>query len=431
MKAIIRPTPELAGDIRALPSKNYTTRYLLAAALAEGESVLIRPARSEDGEAMRRCLRELGADLREEGERLVVRGFGRNPRPVRELNAGNAGAVLRFLMAVAAFLPEVTFVNAYPESLGKRPHLDLIRALERMGVRVEHRDGRLPITVFGGRPKGGRIEVSGAVSSQYLSALLFVTPLLNEDSEIVVTGGLKSKVVVPQTLEVIGQAGVRIEASGDLLFYRVPGRQSYRPGVYEVQGDYPGSAAIMAAAAVTRSDVAIRGLPATSRQGERAAVDVLRKMGVAIEHEGDVVRVRGTGNLKGGEFDGDAFTDAVLALAAAAVFADGTTRFYNVENLRYKECDRITDFLAELRKAGADVEERRDEIIIHGRPKGVEGGAEIDAHYDHRVIMALSVVGLRSKNGLVIRDAQYVAKSYPEFFDHLRALGAAVELMED
>lgn len=431
MKAIIRPTHELVGDLQALPSKNYTTRYLLAAALADGESILIRPARSEDGEAMRRCLRELGADLREEGERLVVRGFGRRPRPVRELNAGNAGAVLRFLMAVAAFLPEVTFVNAYPESLGKRPHLDLIRALEQMGVRVEHRDGRLPITVFGGRPKGGRIEVSGAVSSQYLSALLFVAPLLDEDSEIVVTGGLKSKVVVPQTLEVIGQAGVRIEASDDLLFYRVPGRQSYRPGVYEVQGDYPGSAAIMAAAAVTRSDVVIRGLPATSRQGERAAVDVLRKMGVVIEHEGDVVRVRGTGSLKGGEFDGDAFTDAVLALAAAAVFADGTTRFYNVENLRYKECDRITDFLAELRKAGADVEERRDEIIVHGRPKGVEGGAEIDAHYDHRVVMALSVVGLRAKNGLVVRDAQYVAKSYPEFFDHLRALGAAVELMED
>jgi 3-phosphoshikimate 1-carboxyvinyltransferase len=101
-----------------------------------------------------------------------------------------------------------------------------------------------------------------------------------------------------------------------------------------------------------------------------------------------------------------------------------------VENLRYKECDRITDFLAELRKAGADVEERQSEIIVHGRPEGVEGGVEIDAHFDHRVIMALTVVGLRSKNGLIIRDAHHVAKSYPQYFDHLRSLGAHIDIAE-
>jgi 3-phosphoshikimate 1-carboxyvinyltransferase len=113
------------------------------------------------------------------------------------------------------------------------------------------------------------------------------------------------------------------------------------------------------------------------------------------------------------------------------VFAEGTSRFYNVENLRYKECDRITDYLNELRKAGADVEERQSEIIVHGRPEGVEGGVEIDAHVDHRVIMALTVVGLRSMQGLTIRDAQHVAKSYPNYFDHLRALGAQVQLIDD
>jgi 3-phosphoshikimate 1-carboxyvinyltransferase len=131
------------------------------------------------------------------------------------------------------------------------------------------------------------------------------------------------------------------------------------------------------------------------------------------------------------EFDGDTFTDAVLAMVAAAVFAEGTSRFYNVENLRYKECDRITDYLNELRKAGANVEERQAEIIVHGRPEGVEGGVEIEAHYDHRVIMALTVVGLRSKHGVVIKDAHHVAKSYPQYFDHLRALGAQVELVEE
>jgi 3-phosphoshikimate 1-carboxyvinyltransferase len=257
-----------------------------------------------------------------------------------------------------------------------------------------------------------------------------MTPLLREDSEIEVLNDLKSKVIVGQTLEVIEQAGVRIEASSDLMHYRIPGGQRYEAKKYVVQGDYPGSAAILAAAAVTNSDVKVLRLEENSRQGEKAVIDVLRAMGVNLTHKDGVVHVRGNSRLQAGEFDGDHFTDAVLAMVAAAVFAEGTSRFYNVENLRYKECDRITDFLNELRKSGADVEERQSEIIVHGRPQGVDGGVEIDSHIDHRVIMALTVVGLRSRQGLTIRDAHHVAKSYPHYFDHLRALGAGVELVQ-
>lgn len=428
MKAIVQPTPTLQGEINALSSKNYTTRYMLIGALAEGTSTIQYPAHSEDSDAMRRCIRDLGAELDENEERIIIKGFGRHPRPVKELNVGNAGAVLRFLMSTAAFCPEVTFVNTYPDSLGKRPHDDLIAALQQMNVQVEHRGGRLPITIRGGQPKGGRIQVSGSVSSQYLSSLLFMTPLLDEDSEIEVLHDLKSKVVVGQTLEVMRQAGIQVEAADDLMHFRIPGRQRYAAKEYVVQGDYPGSAAILAAASVTNSDVRVLRLEENSKQGERAVVDVLKAMQVPLTHENGVVHVKGNSRLKAGEFDGDTFTDGVLAMVAAAVFAEGTSRFYNVENLRYKECDRITDYLNELRKAGANVEERQSEIIVHGRPEGVEGGVEIDAHYDHRVIMALTVVGLRSKQGLTIRDAHHVAKSYPQYFDHLRSIGANVEL---
>lgn len=428
MNVRVKPAARLAGEIQALSSKNYTTRYMLAAALAEGESEIWHPAHSEDSDAMRRSLRALGAVLEETDGRMAIRGFGARPAAAKELDVGNAGAVLRFLMSVAALCPgDVTFPNKYPESLGKRPHLDLIRALEQMNVRVTHRDGRLPITIHGGAPRGGKIRVSGSVSSQYLSSLLFVTPLLAEDSEIEVLHDLKSKIVVGQTLEVLEQAGIRVEASDDLMHYRVPGRQRYEAKRYVVQGDYPGSAAILAAAAVTDSDVKVHRLLEDSKQGERAIVDVLRAMDVPLTHRDGTVHVRGNGRLKAIEFDGDHATDAVLAMVAAAVFAEGTSRFYNVENLRYKECDRITDFVAELRKAGADVEERQSEIIVHGKPEGVPGGVEIDAHFDHRVIMALTVVGLRSGEGLVIRDAHHVAKSYPHYFDDLRALGAEIE----
>ncbi|MUG64740.1 3-phosphoshikimate 1-carboxyvinyltransferase [Paenibacillus campinasensis] len=427
MDVIVRPTEKLSGEIGALSSKNYTTRYLLVAALAEGTSTIYYPAHSEDSDAMRRCIQDLGATIVEDDEKAVITGFGSAPRDVAELNVGNAGAVLRFLMGIAALSSEVKFVNTYPDSLGKRPHDDLIDALEQLGVQVEHHNGRLPITIRGGKPKGGRITVSGEVSSQYLSALLFLTPLLPEDSEITVTGDLKSKVVVGQTLEVLAQAGITIEAADDYTSFRVPGQQSYKAQVYTVQGDYPGSAAVLAAAAVTQSDVTIRNLSEDSKQGERAIIDVLRTMEVPLTHENGNVRVQGNGKLKALEFDGDTATDAVLAMVAAAVFAKGTSRFYNVENLRYKECDRITDYLTELAKAGAQVEERQAEIIVHGRPEGVEGGVEINAHYDHRVIMALTVVGLRSRQPIRIKDAHHVAKSYPQYFDHLQALGADVE----
>ncbi|WP_248926501.1 3-phosphoshikimate 1-carboxyvinyltransferase [Paenibacillus hamazuiensis] len=431
MKAIVKPTGRLEGTINALSSKNYTTRYMLIGALAEGTSTVYYPAHSEDSDAMRRCIKDLGAIVEEDDEKMTITGFGRKPKDVKELNVGNAGAVLRFLMSVASFCPEVTFINAYPNSLGKRPHDDLIVALQQMGVEIEHQNGKLPITIRGGHPRGGKISVSGNVSSQFLSSLLFMTPLLDEDSEIEVLHDLKSKVIVGQTLEVIEQAGVRIEASADLMRYKVPGKQRYSPQKYVVQGDYPGSAAILAAAAVTNSDVKVLRLEEKSRQGERAVVDVLRAMNVNLTHDNGVVHVQGNQRLTAGEFDGDHFTDAVLAMVAAAVFAEGTSRFYNVENLRYKECDRITDFVTELRKAGANVEERQSEIIVHGRPEGVPGGVEINAHYDHRVIMALTVVGLRSEKGLTIRDAHHVAKSYPQYFEHLLSLGANIELVQD
>jgi len=169
MKALVKSTKSLNGQLNALSSKNYTTRYLLLAALAEGKSIVYYPAHSDDSDAMRRCIQDLGAKLAEDEEKIAITGFGSHPRDVKQLDVGNAGAVLRFLMSTAALSPQVTFINRYPNSLGKRPHSDLIDSLQQLGVRVDHNDGRLPITIFGGHPHGGKITVSGKVSSQFLS----------------------------------------------------------------------------------------------------------------------------------------------------------------------------------------------------------------------------------------------------------------------
>jgi 3-phosphoshikimate 1-carboxyvinyltransferase len=451
--AYIAPGPQqLHGTIWAQPSKNYTTRFLLAAALATGQSIVHNVATSEDATALQRCLDALGAHIELTGRfhpesaegvppeiDAVVKGTGgqlrlKNDEP---LNAGNAGAVLRFLLAVCATLPRVTFVTDRPDSLGKRPNDDLLAALEQLGCRTESQSGCLPITLWGGNLRGGRVEINGSRSSQFVSGLLFLAPLVKEPLEIIVTERLVSKAPVRQTLEVLERCGVHVEAAPDLMRFRIE-PQPYRAGEYRVNGDWPGSAAILAAAAVTGSNITVRGLR-DDNQGEKAAARVLEQMGAMIQREGDdTVSISSTGTLQAVAFDGDLATDAVLALVGAACFARGRSRFYNVANLRIKECDRISEPLAELRRIGVRCWEGKelgdpdpDAIIIEGNPDGYEGGVEVDGRGDHRVIMLQTIVGLGCRRGLRIRGAQHVAKSYPLFFEHLRQLDADILLRSE
>ena len=430
MDIVINPIFCLKGQLRAPSSKNYTTRYLLAAALAKGVSTIYDIARSEDSDAMQRCIHNLGANIYQKNNKVYVDGFGKFPKPVAYLDVGNAGAVLRFLMGVSVLSKKITFNNTYPHSLGQRCHKHLVVALHQMGVDVEHHEYKLPITVRGGQPKGGHLVINGCMSSQFLTSLLFITPLLSEHSTIEVLQDLKSKVMIKQTLKVLSEAGIYVEPSQDFMYYHVPGGQVYTTGTYYVEGDYPGAAAILAAAAITHSDVKVLGLCPDSNQGERAIVHVLQQMNVPLTQDYEKVHVQGCGRLIATEFDGDKATDAVLAMVAAAVFAQGTSRFYNIQNLRFKECDRISDYVNELKKAGANVEGREDEIVVHGCPQGIEGGVELNAHYDHRVIMSLCVIALRARLPIQIRDAHHVAKSYPLFFEHMISLGARIEMIK-
>ena len=432
MKARVHYSDRLAGRLNPPSSKNYTTRYLLAAALSPGESVVHYPARSDDADAMVRCLRRFGAEIEENGgegggRRLRVRGFGRAPSAPGVVDPGNAGAVARLLMGVGALLPRVSFATHHRESLGRRPHGDLLDALEQMGVGSESDGGRLPIVLRGGRLRGGKVEVSGATSSQYLSSLLFLAPLVGSDVEIVVSDGLVSKPLVRTTLEVMRQAGIEVEAAGDLLRFAVAGGQEYQPREYTVNGDYPSAAAILAAGALTNSAIAVDRL-FEDCQGERAVVPLLRRMGVEVGYGGGEVRLGGHRGLRGVEFDGDLATDMVLAMVAVASLAEGESRFYGIGNLRHKECDRIAAPVRELGRLGVDCEEGREEIRVRGRPAGYDGGVEVASHHDHRVAQMLAIVGLRCRRGLTVLDAENVAKSYPAFFEDLVGLGANIEL---
>lgn len=442
--AVVYPAGDLTGWIQAQPSKNYTSRYLLAAALSDGESVVRHCATSDDARAMQRCLRGLGASIEPQssadgtGEDVQVLGFAGRPRLTaadKQLDVGNAGAVLRLLLGTGALLPEVTFTTTHQHSLGKRPNADLLRALEQLGCSCSPPNGLLPITLRGGALKGGRIHVSGAKSSQFLSSLLFLAPVVGEQVAIEVVDGLVSRAPVRQTLEVLREVGIAVQASEELLHFSIQ-PQPFIAGERHINGDWPGSAAILAAAVVAGGDVTVKGL-LQDEQGEREAFEVLKRMGAEITASDDEVVVKPSSMLCGVEFDGDLATDAVLALMGAAAFAEGRTRFYGVSNLRLKECDRISEPIAELRKLGVQCWEGSevgdsdpDAIVIEGNPEGYAGGVEADGRGDHRVIMLLSIIGLRCKHPIRILGAHHVAKSYPSYFSHLSALGAEVELVE-
>ena len=427
----IAPSSLLMGEPVIPSSKYYTLRYLLAATLAEGESRVLFPAQSDDSEALLRGCRALGAELAWEDEqmhRLYVRGLGRPhcTTPVT-ISVGNAGAVLRLLLGVGAMLSEVTFVTDHPESLGKRPNRELLEALSALGAVCQGTgpEGHLPITLHGGKLHGGHVSISGARSSQYLSALLFLAPLIGEALDIEVVDELKSQSLVRTTLEVLREAGITITYDEALRHFSIAAGQRYQPHDYVIPGDYPSAAALLAACAVANdptSWVRIARLRPGEEIGE-ALLAALRAMGADLEVKGDYVTMCGGRRLQGIELDGDQLIDCIPVLVAAACFAEGESVFYNIENLHYKESDRINDLCAELRRAGCAVMPRQDAILVQGRPQGVEGGVVVDGHSDHRLLMALAIVALRSRRGLRLRGTQHISKSFPLFFEQLQLLG--------
>ncbi len=429
-KRFIPSTSILRGEPVVPSSKYYTLRYLLAAACAEGEGSIAFPAESDDSDALFRGCRALGARLtwkNEQHSNLSVHGIGRSRQkePVT-VNAGNAGAVLRLLLGIGAVLPEITFVTDHPQSLGKRPNRELLEALTTLGVVCEGTgaEGYLPITLRGSNIHGGHVKISGARSSQYLSALLYLAPLIDEALEIEVVDGLKSQPLVHATLDVLHEAGILVEHDETLTHFAIAAGQRYALRTYTVPGDYPSAAAWLAACAVSNnlsSEIRLARL----RHGDEVGEEVLaafRAMGADLQHVEDTIRIRGGQRLQGITVDGDRMIDCIPVLVAAACFAEGESVFYNIESLHYKESDRIEDLCSELHHAGCIVTPKRDAIIVQGSPQGIEGGVTVDGHNDHRVLMALAIVATRSLHGLTLTGTQHISKSYPHFFEELQRM---------
>lgn len=420
----VRPRGPLDAVVRVPGSRSLTNRALVAAALADGESVLGNALSSDDTDAMRIALGGLGIAVAiDPAEPTTWRVGGRGGRldaPAAPLDARASGTTARFLTALASLAPAPVVIDGNAR-MRERPIQDLVDALVRLGVGVEvqGRGGCPPVRVRGGGLPGGAAEIDARRSSQYVSAVLLVSPYAARDVALTFKDGiLVSRPYVEMTLDVMAAFGARAGWSEDGGLRVAAGRR-YAPRSYAVEPDASSAAYPWAAAAIAGGRVRVEGLPAASRQADARFVDVLERMGCAVDRgERHVTVTAPADGLRGVDVDMNALPDAVLALAVVAAFARGPTRVRNVANLRIKETDRLAALERELRKLGAGAEAGPDFLVIEPGPLR---GAAIDTYEDHRMAMAFALAGLRIP-GVVIRRPECVAKTWPHFFDALERL---------
>ena len=415
-----RPITPVSRPIEAIirppGSKSITNRALVVATLVDEGSAsrLGGPLDADDTVVMRRGLRRLGVLIDDVDDPWLVLGTGGRLEGDTLIDAGASGTTARFLTAVAALADGPVTIDG-TRRMRQRPIADLTDALGLLGASVRSNDGYPPVTVQG--PLGpGRTSVAGTTSSQFLSALLLVAPVLGGPVEIEVIGELVSRPYVAGTIEVMSAFGASIEDTP--TGYRVA-PTGYRKAHFEIEADASAAVYPAVAVAIAGGRVTIMGIPSDSTQADLAVLDVLEQMGCRITREtGAIVVERVEGDLAAIDVDLGGSPDGALAVAVACLFADGPSRIRGLATLRVKESDRLEALRTELTKLGGGVDIEDDALVI--RPGPVRP-AEIDTYDDHRMAMSFALAGLRSE-GVVIRDPDCVTKTWPDFFTALEAM---------
>jgi 3-phosphoshikimate 1-carboxyvinyltransferase len=415
----------LDKTMRVPGSKSLTNRALICAALGDGESVLSGCLDSDDTRYMVDGLRGLGYEIEVDGDTRRVKGTGRAPSVDTELYVGASGTCMRFLTALAAAGTGRVSIKGTPR-LHERPMNDLLEALAGLGADVESAPGGYPpVVVHGKGLKGGAVDVSGAISSQFISALLMVAPMAEQPLQVRITGSLVSRPFVDLTVRLMGEFGMAVRDDGWNLYY-VPAPQAYRATQHTVEGDATAASYFLAAAAILGGRCRITNLGAASAQGDARFARLLSGMGCTSVFDPQYIEVRRDPAkplqaLPRRLTDLNNMPDVVQTLAAITPFAKGTSSLINIANLRLKETDRIAAMATELRRLGAGVEEGVDSLTITGDGGASLHPAQVRTYEDHRMAMSLALIGLRVP-GVQIEEPDVVNKTFPGYWDALKTL---------
>ncbi|MCG9712191.1 3-phosphoshikimate 1-carboxyvinyltransferase [Shewanella insulae] len=417
------PISKVNGTVNIPGSKSISNRALLLATLAEGKTRLTNLLDSDDIRHMLTALKQLGVNyqLSDNNRVCELEGLGGaiNSDTAQTLFLGNAGTAMRPLCA-ALTLGRGEFTLTGEPRMEERPIGDLVDALGALGADIRYlkQPGFPPLTVNATGLNGGDVEIAGDLSSQFLTALLMVTPLAKAQVNIKIKGELVSKPYIDITIALMAQFGVTV-INHDYKRFEIPAGQTYvSPGTVLVEGDASSASYFLAAGAIQGGEVKVTGVGLKSIQGDVKFADVLEAMGAEIEWGDDFIIAR-SAPLHGVDLDMNHIPDAAMTIATTALFATGTTTLRNIYNWRIKETDRLAAMATELRKVGAEVEEGHDYIRVTA-PTQLNTAA-IDTYNDHRMAMCFSLMAF-ANCGITINDPDCTSKTFPDYFAQFAAL---------
>ncbi|MEW6402869.1 MAG: 3-phosphoshikimate 1-carboxyvinyltransferase [Chloroflexota bacterium] len=442
-------THPLQATVRVPGSKSLTNRALLIASLAEGTTRITNALFSDDSRYFAKALQTLGFDiiLDEEHHEMTVTGLG-GKIPAREasLFIGNAGTAARFLSAFLT-LGNGEFILDGDARMRERPIGDLVHSLTQLGANIGSLHPSLcpPIKITASGLPGGKTQIAGNISSQFLSALLMVAPYARSPIEIEVTTDLNSKPYVDMTISVMQDFGVQVERN-EYQSFRIPlanyqhlhrahtchGRRCrgvhvlpvtkpnlQSPISYPIESDASAAAYFFAAPAICGGGVRVENISRRSKQGDIAFLDVLQKIGCVVTESDNSIMVHGPSSIVGIDVDMRDIPDTAQTLAAIAPFASTPTRIRGIASARVKETDRVHATCTELARLGVHVEEHEDGMSIYPC-KNIQP-ATIQTYNDHRMAMSFSLIGL-CVDGITIENSSCVSKTFPSFFEVLETL---------
>ena len=424
MKSVIIQPFSLNGKVKIPPSKSLSHRAVIAAGLSNGECTIDNISMSQDIVATCEIMEKLGAKIKQLPNNLLINGKGKlklanDGIASNELQCNESGSTLRFLIPIAMLTGEKIIFKGRGKLVQRtlKPYYEIF---DKNNIKYTTNNGNLPLTIEGSL-KPGIFELRGDVSSQFITGLIYALPLLDGDSTIKITRSMESIGYIDLTLDVLSKFGVKIE-NNNYREFRIKGNQHYKKIDYKVEGDFS-QAAFYIAAGVLGGEVECHDLNMESLQGDRVIVDIIKSMGGKITIEDGILKVSKS-DLKGAVIDASQCPDLVPIVAVLGALSFGTTEIINAARVRIKESDRLKAIATELNKIGAEVIEREDSLLIHGKP-WLKGGI-VNSWNDHRIAMAMAIASIKCTQALTIEDSGAVKKSYPEFYEDFKSLGGKV-----
>jgi len=417
------------GTMEAPPAKYYTHRGFVFGSLAEGTTKVLNTSDAGDNMSTARALKLLGTKIEHIDNGYAVTG-GPYHTPDDVLYVGNSGSTITFLLGLASRAPGASVFTG-DASLRSRPMGPLLEAMNNWGVPCwsTRGNGMLPVVVEHHKELKPVVEVSGFIS-QYVSSPIMMAPFAGKDVTVRVLGRINEPSYVALTIHTMKMFGVEVIPAEDYHSFTIPAGQTFRSITFEVPGDFALAAYGLSVAALTGSRLTYTNLDINSVQPEKGFVDFLQEMGVdlTIDTQAKTITVEVGGRLQGVEWDGNDTPDMIPLMAVLCALAEGKSRIYNVEQVRYKESDRISQML-QLNKMGARVTEFRDGLEFEGVEK--LHGARMLSVGDHRLAMAWVVAGVMAEGDTRVTEAEVASISYPDFLKDMRRLGMDIQVVGD